>query len=162
HADQERARVCAAPRERGRPLQLRADGVRLCAHRQPPHVSLRRCPAPHARLRRLPRQARDEHHGRRPSDLRCGHRRGQDRGGLAAQRKTAWEIAEQYTEAFRDDLRRLNIVDPSIWCRATDHIPEQIAFIQCIEAKGFAYRTSDGIYFDTSRLDDYGYLARLD
>ena len=76
--------------------------------------------------------------------------------------KTAWEIAEQYTEAFRDDLRRLNILEPVIWCKATDHIPEQIAFIQCIEAKGFAYRTSDGIYFDTSRLDDYGYLARLD
>jgi cysteinyl-tRNA synthetase len=76
--------------------------------------------------------------------------------------KSAWEIAEQFTEAFRDDLRRLNILDPVIWCKATDHIPEQIAFIQCIEAKGFAYRTSDGIYFDTSRLDDYGYLARLD
>ena len=76
--------------------------------------------------------------------------------------KTAWEIAKQFTEAFRDDLGRLNILDPSIWCKATDHIEEQIASIQCIEAKGFAYRTSDGIYFDTSKLSDYGYLARLD
>ncbi len=76
--------------------------------------------------------------------------------------KTAWEIAEFYTQAFKDDLRHLNIKDPMIWCRATDHIPEQIALVQCIEAKGFTYRTSDGIYFDTSKLPDYGYLARLD
>ncbi len=76
--------------------------------------------------------------------------------------KSAWEIAEFYTLAFKEDLQRLNILEPTIWCRATDHIPEQIAFIQCIEAKGYAYRTSDGVYFDTSRLPDYGYLARLD
>src|SRR5512137_473230 len=66
--------------------------------------------------------------------------------------KSAWEIAEFYAQAFKDDLQRLNILEPTIWCRATDHIPEQIAFIQCIEARGYTYRTSDGIYFDTSRL----------
>jgi cysteinyl-tRNA synthetase len=76
--------------------------------------------------------------------------------------KSAWEIAAFYTQVFQDDLRRLNILEPEVWCRATDHISEQIAFIQCIEAKGFTYPTSDGIYFDTSRLSDYGYLARLD
>lgn len=76
--------------------------------------------------------------------------------------KTAWEIAENYTQAFRADLQRLNIYEPTIWCKATDHIPEQIAFIKCIEDKGFTYKTSDGIYFDTSRLEDYGYLGRLD
>lgn len=76
--------------------------------------------------------------------------------------QTAWEIAEFYTQAFKDDLRHLNMKEPMIWCRATDHIPEQIALIQCIEAKGYTYRTSDGIYFDTSKLPDYGYLARLD
>jgi cysteinyl-tRNA synthetase len=76
--------------------------------------------------------------------------------------KSAWEIAEFYTQAFQEDMRHLNILDPTIWCRATDHIAEQIEFIQCIEAKGYTYRTSDGIYFDTSKLPDYGYLARLD
>lgn len=75
---------------------------------------------------------------------------------------SAWELAELYTLAFQDDLCRLNILEPHIWCRATDHIPEQIAFIECIEAKGYTYRTADGIYFDTAQLDDYGYLARLD
>lgn len=66
--------------------------------------------------------------------------------------KTAWEIADLYTQAFKDDMDRLNIQPPSVWCRATDHIQEQIEFIQGIEAGGFTYRTADGIYFDTSRL----------
>jgi cysteinyl-tRNA synthetase len=76
--------------------------------------------------------------------------------------KTAWEIADDYTQAFQEDFRRLNILEPTIWCKATDHIKEQIAFIECIEARGFTYRTSDGVYFDTSQLENYGYLARLD
>lgn len=89
---------------------------------------------------------------------------GEDKMEKGARRtgKTAWEIAEFYTEAFKDDMHRLNIMEPTIWCRATDHIPEQIAEIQCIEAKGFTYQTSDGIYFDTSKQPNYGYLARLD
>ena len=76
--------------------------------------------------------------------------------------KTAWEIAALYTEAFKNDIAALNILTPHIWCRATDHIAEQIADIQTIERKGFAYITTDGVYFDTSKLDGYGYLARLD
>ncbi len=76
--------------------------------------------------------------------------------------KTAWEIAQLYTEAFVADMALLNIEMPSVLCRATDHIPEQIAFIADIEKNGFTYRTSDGIYFDTSLQPDYGFLARLD
>ena len=89
---------------------------------------------------------------------------GEDKMEKGARRtgKTAWELAEFYTAAFKTDLQRLNILEPSIWCRATDYIPEQIALIQCIEANGYTYRTSDGIYFDTSKMADYGYLARLD
>ena len=76
--------------------------------------------------------------------------------------KSAWDIAEMYTQAFQADIAHLNILEPTVWCRATDHIAEQIADIQKIEEKGLAYRTSDGIYFDTSKQDSYGYLARLD
>jgi cysteinyl-tRNA synthetase len=88
---------------------------------------------------------------------------GEDRMEKGSQRtgQSAWEIAEIYTQEFKMDLKRLNVQMSDIWCRATDHIPEQIEFIQCIEAKGYTYRTSDGIYFDTSKLPDYGYLARL-
>lgn len=89
---------------------------------------------------------------------------GEDRMELGSRRtgRSAWEIAEIYTREFKKDLHTLNILSPHIWCKATDHIPEQIALIQCIQAKGYTYRTSDGIYFDTSKLPDYGYLSRLD
>ena len=76
--------------------------------------------------------------------------------------KSAWEIAEIYTKAFKMDFEHLNILEPTLWCRATEHIDEQIDVIRQIEEKGYTYRTSDGIYFDTSKLDNYGYLARLD
>jgi cysteinyl-tRNA synthetase len=89
---------------------------------------------------------------------------GEDKMEKGARRtgKSAWEIARMYTDAFLADMRALNIEAPAILCRATDHIAEQIAFIADLERKGFTYRTSDGVYFDTSRQPDYGYLARLD
>jgi cysteinyl-tRNA synthetase len=89
---------------------------------------------------------------------------GEDKMDVGARRagKTAWEIAEIYTQAFLADMKALNIEDPSILCRATDHIAEQVEFIADLERKGFTYQTADGIYFDTSRQPDYGFLARLD
>jgi cysteinyl-tRNA synthetase len=88
---------------------------------------------------------------------------GEDKMELAARKENAsiWDIAERYTELFRADLRRLNVLDPDIWCKATDHISEQIAMIQTLEDKGFTYRTSDGIYFDTSKDPSYGQLSRV-
>lgn len=76
--------------------------------------------------------------------------------------QSAWEIAERFTDAFKADLRALNMLEPTQWCRATDHIAEQIAFVAALEADGYTYRTRDGIYFDTRRQPDYGWLARLD
>ena len=76
--------------------------------------------------------------------------------------KTAWDIAKLFTDAFVADSRALNIEPPDVMPRATDHIAEQIAFIVDLEKDGYTYRTADGIYFDTSRQPDYGYLARLD
>ncbi|OHV96680.1 cysteinyl-tRNA synthetase [Janthinobacterium lividum] len=75
--------------------------------------------------------------------------------------ESAWDIAAAFTRAFEADLRQLNILPPTVWCRATDHIAQQIAFIGDLETKGYTYRTDDGIYFDTTRQDDYGKLARL-
>jgi cysteinyl-tRNA synthetase len=89
---------------------------------------------------------------------------GEDKMEKGARRtgKSAWEIAQLYTEAFIADAHALDILDPEVLCRATDHIPEQIAFIADIERNGYAYRTADGVYFDTSKQADYGFLARLD
>ena len=84
--------------------------------------------------------------------------------GARREGKTAWEIADYYTQSFQTDTERLNILPPTIWCKATDTIPEQIALIQQLEEKGFTYRTGDGIYFDTARFPGYTRLShqRLD
>lgn len=79
----------------------------------------------------------------------------------ALEEKNAWELAEFYTNAFKKDLKELNILEPTIWAKATDHIPKQIELVKKLEEKGFLYRTSDGMYFDTSKFADYGKLARL-
>ena len=81
--------------------------------------------------------------------------------GSRREGKTAWEIAEFYTKAFKKNLQELNIEPPTTWCKATDNIPEQIALVQTLIDKDFTYETSDGIYFDTTKLADYGKLANL-
>jgi len=88
---------------------------------------------------------------------------GEDKIELAAKRehKTANEIANFYWRIFREDFKKLNISEPDIWSKATEHIKEQIDLIKKLEKKGYTYKTSDGIYFDSSKFKDYGKLARL-
>ena len=88
---------------------------------------------------------------------------GEDKIEAAAKKegKKAEEIAEFYLKIFKDDFKKLNIIEPDVWCKATEHIREQIELIKRLEKKGYAYKTSDGIYFDTSRFKNYGKLARL-
>jgi cysteinyl-tRNA synthetase len=59
-------------------------------------------------------------------------------------------------------MKALNILSPDIWCKATDHIKEQIALVRCLEKKGYTYITGNGVYFDTSKVPDYGKLAGID
>ncbi|HEX2787212.1 MAG TPA: cysteine--tRNA ligase [Ignavibacteria bacterium] len=82
--------------------------------------------------------------------------------GAAREGKTVWQIAEYYTDIFKKDLERMNILAPDIYSKATDYIKEQIEMIQCLEKKGFTYITSDGVYYDTAKFPDYGAMARLD
>ncbi len=86
---------------------------------------------------------------------------GEDKMEKGAKRegKTAWEIADYYTEIFKDDIKKLNIKSPTLWPKATDYIKEQIDLIQILEKKGFTYKISDGIYFDSSKIKDYGILS---
>lgn len=81
--------------------------------------------------------------------------------GSRREGKTAWEIAEFYTEAFKKNMVDLNILEPTLFCKATDHIQEQVAMVEKLMEKGFAYTTSDGIYFDTTKVADYGKLVDL-
>lgn len=88
---------------------------------------------------------------------------GEDKMEKAAAKegKNTQDIAKAYFNSFLTDFKKLNIQEPSIWCKATEHIKEQIELIKKLEKKGFTYKTSDGIYFDTSKFKNYGRLARL-
>jgi cysteinyl-tRNA synthetase len=83
------------------------------------------------------------------------------------ERKTAWEVAKEYTEAFLTDLHKLNLEDPDNFVKATDHIKEQISLVKELEEKGLTYKISDGIYFDTASYEKntgfkYGEMSNLD
>jgi cysteinyl-tRNA synthetase len=82
--------------------------------------------------------------------------------GAAREGKSAWDIADFYTQAFKKDIAQLNILNPDIWVKATDTLPEQIALVKTLEEKGYTYRTADGIYFDTSKFKDYTKLSHQD
>jgi len=82
--------------------------------------------------------------------------------GAAREGKSAWDIADFYTRAFKKDINHLNILAPDIWVRATDTLPEQIALVATLEEKGYTYRTADGIYFDTAKFKDYTKLSHQD
>lgn len=79
-----------------------------------------------------------------------------------SEKKTVWDIARMYTDDFFATMDSFSILRPDIICKATDHIKDMISLILRIEKNGYAYRISDGIYFDTAKVADYGKLAQLD
>lgn len=70
-------------------------------------------------------------------------------------------LADKYTNIFKQDLKKLNIVEPDVWPKATQHIHEMIELIKKIEAKGFTYKTKVGLIFNTSKFKNYTKLGRL-
>ena len=86
---------------------------------------------------------------------------GEDKMEKGARREgiTARDVAERYTQTFLNILEKLNIRF-DILPKATDHIAEQIAMIKILEDKGYTYIIEeDGVYFDTSKMPDYGMLV---
>lgn len=76
---------------------------------------------------------------------------------------TAWQVAEKYISiADHEAFELLNLMHPEHMPRATEYIQQQIDFVKELEDKGYTYQITDGIYFDTSKLSNYGELARLD
>ena len=67
---------------------------------------------------------------------------GDDKMELAARRtgRRAEEIAAEYTAQWQRDCRRVNCLEADVLCKATDHIPEQIAMVRTLEEKGYTYR----------------------
>ena len=76
--------------------------------------------------------------------------------------ESVWDIAKRFENYFWHSMDLMGVAKPNISCRATDHIDQQLEMVKTLEKKGFAYVIDgDGVYFDTSKLDDYGKLARL-
>lgn len=88
---------------------------------------------------------------------------GEDKMALGASRekKTVWEIAKFYEDAFFEDCKKLNIKRPNVVCRATEHIEDMIKFIQKLEKKGYTYEANGNVYFEIDKFKDYTKLANL-
>ena len=86
---------------------------------------------------------------------------GEDKMEVATARegKSAWDIAKFYEAKFWQDCDALHCTRPTIISRATQHIPDMIALVKTLEEKGYTYRTSDGIYYDTSKFPRYDALV---
>lgn len=83
--------------------------------------------------------------------------------GAKREQKTAREISEFYTRDFLANLEKLNVnTEGTEFPKASGHIGEQIAFVKTLEEKGYAYKISDGVYFDTSLFKNYGKLGTID
>jgi cysteinyl-tRNA synthetase len=73
--------------------------------------------------------------------------------------KTVWDVAQLYLDAFVRDMKLVNVIEPSQLIRATDAIAQQIKMVTVLLEKDFAYITKEAIYFDVSKLPDYGVLT---
>lgn len=81
--------------------------------------------------------------------------------GAAREGKSVWDVAKFYTDAFLQDIQAINLLPPTRFTKATEHIEEQIELIKTLEEKGFTYVIDDGVYFDTSKFPSYGQLTNL-
>jgi cysteinyl-tRNA synthetase len=72
---------------------------------------------------------------------------------------SVWELAEFYEDAYREDWKRLNLVEPEVRPRATQHVREQILAAEDLIEKGFAYETPTGVYFSVDKFPGYGKLS---
>ncbi len=83
------------------------------------------------------------------------------REGLPLTLESMHKLANIYFEGFKEDFKKLNINEPDVWCKATDHVQEMIDLIKKIEKNGYAYKTSVGLVYDTAKFKDYTKLGKL-
>jgi cysteinyl-tRNA synthetase len=80
--------------------------------------------------------------------------------GRAKERGIAWDaLAEQFTEKYYEDMRRLGVEDADVEPKATEHIPEIIAIVQGLVDKGNAYVVDGDVYFEVGTFAEYGKLS---
>lgn len=64
---------------------------------------------------------------------------------------SAYQIAAKYIKACENDLRKLAFTFPTVSCRASDYIPQQIKFIKKLEKRGLTYKTKNALYFNVKK-----------
>ncbi|OPA73135.1 cysteine--tRNA ligase [Paenibacillus selenitireducens] len=72
---------------------------------------------------------------------------------------TVPEVANQFIQAFQEDIEGLGVRPATVHPRVTDNIPEIIAFIQGLVDQGYAYAKDGDVYFRTQKFQDYGKLS---
>lgn len=82
--------------------------------------------------------------------------------GAKKEGKTPFEIADFYIKIYLDDYKSMNFLPADRLARATDYIEADMKAVDLMTKNGFTYETSDGIYFDTSKFNDYSKFAKLD
>lgn len=82
--------------------------------------------------------------------------------GARKYNQSVWDVARRFEDYYFYSMDLIGNLRPDISSRATEHIKEQLAMVVELERQGFAYVIEgDGVYFDTSRFEGYGQLARL-
>ncbi len=84
------------------------------------------------------------------------------REGLPATLTAMRQVAETYMDSFKEDNIDFRNIPPTKYTPASDYVEEQIRLIQTLIEKGYAYETSDGVYFDISKFPTYGKLGNID
>ena len=71
-------------------------------------------------------------------------------------------LTGRFTSTFLEDLETLRIRKADFLPRATGYLPQMIALIQALEARGLAYAREGSVYYRIAGLPQYGCLAHLD
>jgi cysteinyl-tRNA synthetase len=72
---------------------------------------------------------------------------------------SAQEISERYIEEYRTDMASLGVAPADVEPKATEHVPQMIALIERLIAKGVAYPVEGDVYFEVRRFPGYGKLS---
>jgi cysteinyl-tRNA synthetase len=69
------------------------------------------------------------------------------------------EIAETFIKSYEEDMRALNVLEPTYKPRVTQHIEDIIKTIKGLIEKGFAYRSGGNVYYCVEKFPEYGKLS---
>ena len=70
------------------------------------------------------------------------------------------ELSRKFEEIYIEDMKSLGNTSVNKYARATDYISQIVKQVQTLIDKGFAYKTTDGIYFEVAKFKDYGKLSK--